>query len=317
MNRPFLHIVFCVLLFALHCPANAQLNLVPNGSFEEYDTCPDNLGQISYAKYWYSPLQTTPDYYNSCAPLTSSTPLNLSGYQVPKSGKGYAGIIIYSNGFPIEWMEYIQVKLNQILVRGKKYKFSFSISIAELESTYAVNLISAKLSDIPISSIDNMQPIMTNPTFTYNEFMADTSSWLDLSWDYVAIGNEEYLTIGNFISTFFIDTININANAIEPVSYIFIDNVELVEYPDFISMPNVFTPNNDGFNDEFAINIINQKGQIDIYNRWGRTVFTQSGENYIEWDGTSNKNPCDEGVYFYVLKLDNNKTYKGSIQLLR
>ena len=93
--------------------------------------------------------------------------------------------------------------------------------------------------------------------------------------------------------------------------------MELIEYPDLISISNVFTPNNDGFNDAFVVNFINQKGQMDIYNRWGQTVFNQSSENYIQWDGTSDGSPCGEGVYFYVLKLDNNKTYKGSIQLLR
>lgn len=304
-------------MFALQLPTKAQVNLVPNGSFEEYDTCPENGGQIAYAKYWYSPTQTTPDYYNSCAPFFYSTPMNSSGYQIPKSGRGYSGIIIYSNGFPIEWMEYLQVKLNQKLELGRKYKFSFSLSIAENQSNYAVNLISAKLSDVAISSIDNIQPIIANPTFTYHEFMADTNNWLDLNWDYVAIGNEEFLTIGNFTSSLNIDTININTNAFGPVSYLFIDNVELIEYPDSISIPNVFTPNNDGFNDKFVINMFAHKGQVNIYSRWGRTVFNQSNENYIEWDGLSYGNPCSEGIYFYVLKLENNKTHKGSIQLLR
>jgi gliding motility-associated-like protein len=304
-------------MFALHIPVNAQVNLVPNGSFEEYDTCPNNYSQIDHAKYWHSPLQTTPDYFNSCASLYCSTPLNLAGYQIPKSGNGYSGIIIYSSGFPIEWMEYLQVKLIQKLVCGRKYKFSFSLSVAETESTYAVNLISAKLSDIPITSTDNIQPIITSPTFTYNEFMADTSNWIDLSWDYVAIGTEEYLTIGNFTSSVNIDTININTNGVEPVSYLFIDDVKLIEYPDSIAIPNVFTPNNDGFNDKLVMNLFNHKGQVNIYNRWGRTIFKQSGNYFIEWDGTSDGNQCDEGVYFYVLKLDNNNIFKGSIQLLR
>ncbi len=317
MNRPFLHIVFCVLLFALQYPANAQLNLVPNGSFEEYYTCPDDFVQLDRVKYWYTPIQTTPDYYNSCALLFCSTPSNLSGYQMPKDGNGYVGIVIYSNGLTdTDWLEYIQVKLKQKLECGRRYKFSFSLSVAETESTYAVNLISAKLSDIPISSVDNIQPIITNPTFTHNEFMSDTTNWLDLSWDYVAIGNEEYLTIGNFTSSVNIDTININTNGIEPVSYLFIDDVKLIDYTDSISIPNIFTPNNDGFNDKFVMNIT-QKGHLIIYNRWGQTVFNQSGENFIQWDGTSDGRQCGEGVYFYVLKLNDDKTYKGSIQLLR
>src|SRR5687768_16803403 len=67
-------------------------NLVPNPSFEDYDTCPEFLSQINYAIGWGSSRQT-PEYYNSCAiPFTvASVPHNYFGSQYPASGNAYAG----------------------------------------------------------------------------------------------------------------------------------------------------------------------------------------------------------------------------------
>lgn len=133
-------------MFALQLPTKAQVNLVPNGSFEEYDTCPDNLSQISYAKYWFSPNLSTPDYFNSCSiSNASSVPTNDLGFQIAEVGNGYAGIVIYETQTISGYQEYIEVKLNIPLDYMKKYNLSFYFSVAN-NSYYSTNLISAKLS---------------------------------------------------------------------------------------------------------------------------------------------------------------------------
>ncbi|MGB0432433.1 MAG: gliding motility-associated C-terminal domain-containing protein, partial [Bacteroidia bacterium] len=88
-------------------------------------------------------------------------------------------------------------------------------------------------------------------------------------------------------------------------------------------IPNVLTPNNDGFNDKFKILI---KGHIEydlvIYNRWGEKVFESDEFNYL-WNGRkfNVKEDCTAGTYFYVFKYqligDQVKTRTGSITLLR
>ena len=46
----------------------AQINLVPNSSFEVYDSCPDFDGQINRAIPLFQPytLGSSTDYFNSC-----------------------------------------------------------------------------------------------------------------------------------------------------------------------------------------------------------------------------------------------------------
>lgn len=76
----------------------------------------------------------------------------------------------------------------------------------------------------------------------------------------------------------------------------------LVNLEDGLNIPNVFTPNQDGANDVY---LVSGKGiteyNIVIVNRWGNVVF-ESNDINTPWDGTSNGTPCQDGVYFYIIK---------------
>ena len=73
MKRIFF--LFAFLFFASQL--KAQVNLVPNPSFEEYDTCPDLLDRVQYATHWMN-FGNSPDYYNSCSVLTDI----LTGFRI-------------------------------------------------------------------------------------------------------------------------------------------------------------------------------------------------------------------------------------------
>ena len=76
----------------------------------------------------------------------------------------------------------------------------------------------------------------------------------------------------------------------------------LVNLNEELHIPNVFTPNQDGVNDSY---LITAKGILEfnivIVNRWGNVVF-ESNDILNSWDGTANGQPCQDGVYFYVIK---------------
>lgn len=80
---------------------------------------------------------------------------------------------------------------------------------------------------------------------------------------------------------------------------------------------NVFTPNNDGKNDVFEMpnlpseNCKYQFLKIDIFNRWGRKVFT-SKDRAFAWGGEGSL----PGVYYYAIDFKSIK-YKGMVTLLR
>ncbi|MCB9185331.1 MAG: gliding motility-associated C-terminal domain-containing protein [Flavobacteriales bacterium] len=73
------------------------------------------------------------------------------------------------------------------------------------------------------------------------------------------------------------------------------------------SLPNVFTPGGDTYNDQFRPFPYAFVESIDlkIYNRWGLKVF-ETTDPEILWDGTnqSTKLPCSDGVYYYICTVN-------------
>lgn len=90
------------------------------------------------------------------------------------------------------------------------------------------------------------------------------------------------------------------------------------------TIPNVFTPNGDGLNDNFypVINCDLTTYHIYIYNRWGKLLF-QSNNQFEVWDGKYEGEKVPDGVYFYLLKYgynypkENEGVKTGSVTIFR
>lgn len=93
------------------------------------------------------------------------------------------------------------------------------------------------------------------------------------------------------------------------------------------SLPNVFTPNSDGYNDYFTPFPYTSVQSVDvkIFNRWGSIVYETDNPD-IEWDGKNQLTgiECSEGVYFYVCDVFEitlagikKRTLQGSVHLYR
>ena len=69
-----------------------------------------------------------------------------------------------------------------------------------------------------------------------------------------------------------------------------------------LKVPNVFTPNGDGANDEFRVVYRSLKEfHCWIYNRWGHLVYEWT-DPAKGWDGTIGGRPAAEGAYYYVIR---------------
>lgn len=84
---------------------------------------------------------------------------------------------------------------------------------------------------------------------------------------------------------------------------------------------NVFSPNNDGVNDELSFtNDPTIKGNVRILNRWGNVVYT-SEDLTDNWNGKSNTNTdVSEGTYFYKIEyylLEGNLLKSGFVTIVR
>ncbi|WP_333596411.1 gliding motility-associated C-terminal domain-containing protein, partial [Schleiferia thermophila] len=94
-----------------------------------------------------------------------------------------------------------------------------------------------------------------------------------------------------------------------------------------IEIPNVFTPNGDGQNDEFVIKNIelHRNARLRIFNRWGDIVYESDNyETATPWNGNHRNTgqPVADGVYFYTLQYLNTITNEveirnGSVSIFR
>lgn len=90
-------------------------------------------------------------------------------------------------------------------------------------------------------------------------------------------------------------------------------------------LPNAFTPDGDGLNDEFKpvqrYDLV-KTYHLYIYNRWGQLIFETSDIN-TGWDGTYKGNPAEQGTYVYKIVYTSPSTgnepqsVAGSVMLVR
>jgi gliding motility-associated-like protein len=81
-------------------------------------------------------------------------------------------------------------------------------------------------------------------------------------------------------------------------------------------IPNTFTPNGDGVNDNFRIFGYGKCGETDlkIYNRWGLLMY-QTKNLADSWDGKYNGEVVEAGLYSYLIKA-NGEFKQGTIVVM-
>lgn len=98
-----------------------------------------------------------------------------------------------------------------------------------------------------------------------------------------------------------------------------------------VYIPNVFSPNGDGRNDElrlFACKGVRSVNYARVFDRWGSLLFNRDdigipdcAGGTILWDGSIGSNDLPSGVYVYVIEVEfiDNVTlvYRGDITVLR
>jgi len=83
---------------------------------------------------------------------------------------------------------------------------------------------------------------------------------------------------------------------------------------------NGLTPNGDGDNDVWWIDGINKfpNNEILIFNRWGDKIINLKNydNNNVVWDGKNSQGKrVPDGTYYYLVKINNVKSYTGWIDL--
>ncbi len=180
-------------------------NLVQNPSFEEYLECPQRLARFdTNVVSWSCPSMGTTDYFNSCSEIMG-TPDNFKGRQPADFGNGYVGFYVYA---PDDYREYLQVELQEQLIKGVNYEVSFYVSLAD-RSDSAIKEFGVLFSQDQLD-IDTQKNLSKNLWYQqegnrynyleigYSNFYSNTEDWILVHTQFEAKGSEKYMTLGNF-----------------------------------------------------------------------------------------------------------------------
>jgi OOP family OmpA-OmpF porin len=237
MNSIKLVLILCCFIISTNLSSQ---NLVPNPSFEEHTSCPDNEDQLSFCKDWFNPTYTSPDYYNKCSKgKMSSVPCHFDGCRTPHSGDAYVGIINFDNRF-FSYREYIGTKLLFPLKEGSIYIVSMFVSLSDSSQYYnnRFNFCFSNEKKLPELWKTNAYDLLicNSGALVYNDSMRnDNINWHLIQTEYIAHGGEEYLMIGLFKDDLskkeynHAKKYNKTKRGNLPYAYYYIDDVSVIE----------------------------------------------------------------------------------------
>ena len=290
-------------------------NLVPNWSFEDTVSCPTGGGAVNLAVGWSS-FAHTPDYCNSCNTSFVSVPSNQWGYQYPKTGNAYIGLICYLSIVPDE-REYVGIQLTQSLLIGERYYVSFYAAMAyNMQSQrfgIATNKLGIKMSTVSYSAnihapTDNISQVYSNSVIT------DTLNWTKISGSFIADSAYQYIVIGNFFNDSLTTKISFDTNAWYADYYIddirmstdssFVNSINEINKFYFVKVyPNPFTD---------RIEIVNENNELTeviLYDLTSRNILQKKFSNSV----SINTEQLAKGIYMYEVRNKNGVKRNGKV----
>jgi hypothetical protein len=206
MKRIFL---FCFILFYF---IPKSQNLVPNPSFEQGYDCIS--GRLDNAIGWYNtnngvgisahmqvcqidPWVNAPRQYLSTC---------FQSYQTIRTGNAYSEFAIYTQTTNNDESKHPSVKLTDTLEAGKIYCVTYFVSMWN-NAVYSIDKLGALFTPTPfpyyitgtttpsvVIAGQYTPQVVTPPGVVFE----DTLGWEEVSGTFTAVGNEAYLTLGDF-----------------------------------------------------------------------------------------------------------------------
>ena len=304
-------------------------NLVPNSSFEIYDTCPTNQGQIQYALGWSTYRDFAP-YFNACSipsyiydPSSAGVPANGGGYQFAATGSAYIGMFTYVHQTSDD-RGAAGCQLSAPLIIGTKYYVSFMVSLSAIDSSEYYNTasdhIGALFSTVPYS-ISSPSPKNNFAQVYSTTIITDTLNWTKVSGSFIADSAYKYIAIGNFFddahtnvfffysepgggdssAVYFVDDVCVSSDSLTCNSILSIDDFK----KNGLNI-NIFpNPANEYFEIE-----INETAQLTIYNSLGSKVVEQE---LIKGNNIINTYNFKSSIYFLDIKNNNQEVISKKI----
>lgn len=236
INMKHLLTLSCLLLFMIQ--TKAQVNLVPNPSFESSACCPQGFVYPWLFDGWDLNYNTADYFHSTDTSNSQGVPTNGFGNQCALTGNSYVGLASYSiqiltDSTSLNNREYIGGFLSQPLIVGTKYYVSFKVSMADYYSHCASNKLGIKFFTQDLTNgngytfiLNLPPPFVNNSSSVYtNDIITDSIGWQSIRGSFIADSTYSTFLIGNFFEIGNVDTLMFSSAYPTCLSYYYIDDV--------------------------------------------------------------------------------------------
>jgi gliding motility-associated-like protein len=252
-------------------------------------------------------------------------PMNLQTFSTIDSCGKFTGTasVIVTGGTPGYTYSWNPTSLTDSLITGL-HMGNYKVTVTDFNGCKDSSSVFVPDSPIPTAGfvISPENPSLFEPLVTFTE-----SSSLDVvSWNWyfgsegTDVGQEVYYSFTSE-GVYPITLIVTNQYGCKDTAY-----GEVTVNPAFyIYIPNAFTPDEDGLNDQWFINgigIDKENFSVRIYSRWGNLVYASEDPNF-KWNGGygNNGKPIKSDAYVYSINLRDvmgkEYSYKGNLSLMK
>ncbi len=211
----------CMLMF--FCAETDAQNMVANGNFETYTSCPTTFSQTTNAPPWRAYHAGSSDFLHVCGNPNVAVPANTFGWQNPANGNGYGGGYAFTSVSSLNfYTEYLAAPITPLTV-GAMYEVSMSISLAN-SSGYASNGMGVWFYDNgPSTTLTGVtSTLAVTPQVLYPNVITDTQNWVRVVSYWVADSAYDNIVIGRFNPSGGLTTTNVGVGT---YTYYYIDSV--------------------------------------------------------------------------------------------
>ncbi|MBC8172786.1 MAG: hypothetical protein H7X71_02670 [Chitinophagales bacterium] len=241
-----------LLILFIYSFLSAQINYVPNPSFEDYNNCPTGISGFTYSddyyvELWYSGSGGTSDYMHGCATAASQVdvPENLFSEDQPAhTGEAYGGFWtdLYDDG-TFTYREYVMVQLTETLIAGECYYVEFWSAPATQsdffgESHATTDAIGAYLSEekLPDGFTSDVLPYVPQvDNAGSGNYIDQPGDWTMICGFLEAEGGEEWITVGNFHPDDETEVVPYEGGPDGSLVYLFVDDVRVAPLDSIVS----------------------------------------------------------------------------------
>ena len=193
-------VILLILLINAGLPCHAQVNIIPNPSFEERNACPFWHWEFEKCNHWFN-VSASNDYYHLCSNnhVILQMMSTVGGGEPPRTDSAMIGSAI----FAWNYREYPGVKLVHPLQADNTYCLQLWVSLADGCSNCIQDFDVLLTSEIPLVNMPQYPALIyTTPQIKLAHGpLCNVHGWTKISGTYLAKGGEEYLTLGLFMLT--------------------------------------------------------------------------------------------------------------------